>query len=282
MIEVLHSGVLSSIQDLGRYHYRHFGVPLSGVMDQYSSSYANIVIQNNSDSAVLEITMIGPKLRFKKPTVICISGAVIQPQINNKAISMYTPINIKVNDILSFGKLEFGLRAYIAVKGGFKSEYILGSYAMYAGITKQHQLKAGDIIEYNTFESNASVKTAKIKYNQAVISENTLEAYPAPEFSHLDTQQKHLLLNSEFKISKYYDRMAYRLEGFPKNNLPSILTSGVMPGTVQLTPSGELIVLMRDAQTTGGYPRILQLSNQSMNILSQKKMNEAVKFKYLK
>lgn len=279
MIDVLHPGILSSIQDLGRYGYRHLGVPLSGVMDSYSATFANLLLQNNHNAAVIEATMTGPKLQFKTPTVISISGADMQPKCNGNSIPMHQPIIIKANDILSFGKLTAGLRTYIAVKDGFQSESVLNSCSMYQGITPKQRLKVGDTIAYKPYENNQTIKTANVKYKDNSITERTLEAYLAPEFSSLSDKQKALLLNSEFKVSKYNNRMAYRLHGFSDNVISPILTSAVLPGTVQLTPSGELIVLMRDAQTTGGYPRVLQLTEQAINCLSQKMINTEVNFK---
>jgi len=277
MIKVLKSGFYSTIQDLGRFGYRDYGVPISGAMDLYASEFANALLGNSKECAVLEMTMVGPTLQFLKPTRIVVSGATMNPILNDKTLAMNTVIAVKTNDVLSFGKLEKGLRSYLAIKGGFLTEQVLGSRSMIVNITQLTNLALNDTLDYLDHTEVFESSNANVKYNDAILETSSIIAYKGPEYDKLTKTQKNRLLATDFKVSKLNNRMAYQLEPLIENNLESILTAPVLPGTVQLTPSGRLITLMRDCQTTGGYPRILQLTNQALNCLSQKREGNNIK-----
>ena len=277
MLKVIKSGFYTTIQDTGRLGYRGYGVPVSGAMDSYSSQFANTILGNTREDAVLEITMTGPTFQFLQPTVIVISGADMSPTLNDEPVRMNSLLAIKNDDILSFGKLKSGFRAYLAIKGGFLNDKVLGSRSMYNGITPQFRISDKDILAYDGFRGSIKKQNAHLKYNHSIIECNILEVYKGTEFNRLAVSIKKELLNGDFKVSKLNNRMAYQLEPLFENILEQILTAPVLPGTVQLTPSGQLIVLMRDCQTTGGYPRILQLTEKSINILSQKTTGKRLK-----
>lgn len=279
MLKVLKSGFYSSIQDSGRFGYRAFGVPVSGVMDSYSSQFANAIIGNSINTAVLEITMTGPTLQFLEPTLIAISGADMLPKLNGSGVKMNTNIAIQCNDILSFGRLQRGARAYLAIKNGFINKLALGSRSMYEHITAVNRISINDTLEYNSFNNNKQELNAYVKYDNSILYDEILEVYKGPEFHKLAVKKQKKLLETSFSVSKLNNRMAYQLAPTFENNLEHILTTPVLPGTVQLTPSGQLIVLMRDCQTTGGYPRILQLTEKSINILSQKNTFNVLKIR---
>ena len=281
MVTVLKSGLYTSIQDQGRFGFRDIGVPISGCMDSFSSQLANSILRNSKDAALIEITVIGPKLLFQKDTQIVICGAQLNPKLNNTDISNNIVYYVKANDIISFGKLKFGVRAYIAVKGGFKSNVVLGSRSYYKSITNLDTVYKGQVLDYDSLSDSETSKRSNqyAKPKLRSFSEMGLEVYEGPEFSLLTDAQQHKLLTTEYQVSSLYNRMAYRMEQLIENDLVSIITGPVLSGTVQLTPSGQLIVLMRDCQTTGGYPRVLQLSDSAINLLSQKMERDMVSFK---
>ncbi|EPR70745.1 Allophanate hydrolase 2 subunit 2 [Winogradskyella psychrotolerans RS-3] len=267
------------IQDQGRLGHRSFGVPVSGAMDSYSSQFANKLVGNDKAAAVLEMTMTGADLLFLEPTTIAITGADMSPKLNSEAIAMFKSIIVHKGDTLAFGRLETGFRAYMAVKGGFLTDMVLGSRSMLKGITDDFRIQKDDCLD--TMKSSKLIlpKNAKLKFDASYLDEDTLRVMKGPEFNKLSKDQRDLLLNTTFEVSKYNNRMAYQLQPLIQNDLKSILTSPVLPGTVQLTPSGQLIVLMRDCQTTGGYPRVLQLTEKSINILSQKTTGNHLKIR---
>jgi biotin-dependent carboxylase-like uncharacterized protein len=278
MIKVLKSGFYTTIQDKGRVGFASLGVPISGAMDSYSSDLANRILNNSLDCALLEITLGGCKLQFLSKTTMCISGGDFSPTINNQPILLNSKISIKKNDILSFGKVNFGVRCYLAVKGGIQSDIKLGSRSSFKNITRNFLLKSGDYLPISTLKVDLGTASSQVKVNKNHFESKIMECFRGPEFEALDIHQQKILFETEFSVSKDINRMGYKLNEILENNIPSILTSAVLPGTVQLTPSGKLIVLMRDCQVTGGYPRVLHVSEESINRLSQKMTGDKIQF----
>ena len=279
MVEVLKTGFYDTIQDLGRFNVQEFGVPYSGAMDLYSAKVANTVLGNALTDAVLEIMIIGPKLQFHCNTEIALSGADLSPKLNSMPIKMNTRIRVHKDDVLSFGIRNYGCRCYLAVKGGFQTEFNMNSFSMYDAITMQSKLKKGNqlsISEINELNDNTF---ASLKINKTHFDVSEIEVFKGIEYDKLSDLEQETLFSTEFTISKDSNRMAYQVNETLTNKIESIITSLVLPGTVQLTPSGKLLILMRDCQTTGGYPRVLQVSEQSVNQLSQKIFGGKFRFK---
>ncbi|MWW23280.1 5-oxoprolinase subunit C family protein [Algibacter lectus] len=282
MIKVLRAGFYSTIQDFGRYGYQEFGVPFSGVMDRKAAAFANSLVGNYEDEAVLEMTMLGASLQFSVNTHIAFSGAQMDAKLNDVEITNNGSIAIKPGDILNFGKLKWGFRCYLAVLGGFKTETVMKSKSMCSNITKASRLLKNDELAINASSLENQNRYSRIRYDESYINSSNLEVYVGPEFENLTDAQQKKLLSIRFTISNNNSRMGYQLNENFQNNLEAIITGPVIPGTVQLTPSGKLIVLMRDCQTTGGYPRVLQLSETAINSLSQKYTGQAISFKLSK
>jgi len=166
---------------------------------------------------------------------------------------------------------------YMAVIGGIQSDEVLGSRCFYPGIT-QTRLQKGDLLETKPIETEFTEYRSKLRLDQSHFKSVDLHCYPGPEYERLSAKQKEQLKQS-FTISEDNNRVGYRMQETLVNDLQPILTSAVLPGTVQLTPSGKLIVLMRDCQVTGGYPRVLQLSDKAVAQLAQKVAGEKVRLK---
>tara|TARA_R110002073_G_scaffold313380_2_gene485284 strand:+ start:51002 stop:51841 length:840 start_codon:yes stop_codon:yes gene_type:complete len=275
MIKVLHPGVYTSVQDKGRVGYAKIGIPTAGVMDGYSAELGNALLHNDENAALIEITFGQGKFEFTSTTHICITGGDFSPRIDGVAIDMNLVFHAKKGAILSFGKRMYGARTYLAIQGGIQSETILGSQSFCLGITKPRVEKGDElkVLKQNFHEAGH----ARIKIQEEYFTSPELACFSGPEFDQLNTQQKERLLEP-FTISEDNNRVGYRLNELIENNLKPILTSAVLPGTVQLTPSGKLIVLMRDCQVTGGYPRVLKLSETAISRLSQKVAGEEVRF----
>jgi biotin-dependent carboxylase-like uncharacterized protein len=279
MIEVLKTGLYDTIQDLGRLGYQDFGVPISGVMDRYSATLANSILGNSSNAAILESVIVGPYLKFNHDTAICISGAEMNITLDEKTIKVNTVYEVRAGDVLKFGKCSMGCRSYLAVLGGFQTELQMGSRSMYNGVTTSFKLNKGDVLPISMINSYTGNSFSSVKIDKNHFELKELEVFKGPEFEMLDAVEQQKLFNSTFTISKDSNRMAYQFDETFDNSLKDIITSLVLPGTVQLTPSGKLIVLMRDCQITGGYPRILQLSERSINKLVQQFIGYEIAFK---
>lgn len=281
MIKVLKAGLQTTVQDLGRFGYRKYGVPVSGVMDSISANIANGLLNNESEAAVLEMTILGPALEFQVATSIAITGAEMSATLNNTSILNYKVYAVKKGAILKFGKLRKGVRAYLAVKGGFQTAIVLGSKSYYDGITSSALVVKHDVLSFHSEGKAILAKKGVIKAENQFYDFNELEAYPGPEFDLFSEKEHSKLLTMHYTISNRLNRMGYRLEEFVLPHEKRMITGPVLPGTVQLMPSGQLIVLMKDAQTTGGYPRIFQLTEKSIAILAQKKTGDQITFKII-
>ena len=278
MVKVLKAGFYTTLQDLGRFGFEKYGVPVSGVMDMYNAKLANALLHNNAADALLEITMTGPELQFNHDTFICITGASMNPMLNQETIKQNHAVKVIAGDILSFGKLELGFRSYLAVSGGFKAEEVMNSRSMYVNITSKITINNGDVLQIATPSNMLEQTHSTVKVNANHFLTKNIEVYKGPEFNKLSKKQQELLFSQDFTISKDNSRMAYQFNELVENNLTPIITSLVLHGTVQLTPSGKLIILMRDCQTTGGYPRVLQLKEASINVLAQKFVGNEIRF----
>ncbi len=279
MIEVLSAGIFTTIQDQGRFGFRNIGVPLSGVMDQYLTFMANNLVANSGDKAVMEMTFSGPILKFHKDTFIAITAGEQVVFLNDKSISLNSVISVKQGDTLKLGSISQGVRGDLAVAGGFDSEMLLNSQSYYQGITQTPKIEKNDLLKFNLENTSKIRNRSVIKLDKQHFENNKIEVYPGPEFELLSNDLKTKLLRKKFIVSAQSNRMAYKFEKTACLSSNEIITSSVHPGTVQLTPSGDLIVLMRDAQTTGGYARIFQLTDKSINQLAQKSSGSEVTFK---
>lgn len=277
MIRILKKGLYTSIQDLGRSGYRNYGVPISGVMDSLSAKLSNLILGNEENNALMEITLQGPKLEFLTTTRIAITGANLNPVLNNLPIDMNKSISIRKGDIIDFRVRESGVRSYLAVAGGFQTDIVLGSRSYYAGITEKVTLENKELVPFNSSFSRGPSQYTQPKNQNTNLKLKELEVRQGPEFEMLNDIQKEYLLSKNFTLG-INNRMAYQLQEHLNNELKSILSSAVLPGTVQLTPSGKMIILTRDCQTTGGYPRVLQLTEHAICCLSQKMQHEVVSF----
>lgn len=276
MLKVLKSGFYTTVQDKGRFGFRHKGVPVSGTMDDLARYRVNTLLENPKNAAVLEITMTGPTLVFEEPTFVCLGGARLSATLNNEPIDNYHVYKVNSGDILSYGRLEKGFRGYLGIKDGFIYEKVLGSASQYVPLTESRCIKDGAELEYRPIES-FEPKLTDLKVG-SYLGHSDLKVNLGPEFELLSKKEQNKLFESTFSISKDNNRMAYQLEEKMEGHSISMLTSATLPGTVQMTPSGKLIVLMKDGQTTGGYPRILQLTKEAISILAQKKAGDKIKF----
>jgi len=278
MLKVLNPGFYTSIQDLGRLGYRNVGVPIGGSI---SANLANSILNNPKSDTVLEITLAGPELQFLAKTTIAITGADIKPRINGASISNNKPVEVVVGDILTFGKLTNGMRSYMAVEKGFQSEIILNSRSQFKAITENVKLKKGDFISFYESTSYSIKNVGVVKRSRQFYENYELEVTRGPEFDLFSKEEIETFMTQMFTVSKNNNRMGYQMEERVVPHTISMLTSPVLPGTVQLLPSGKIVVLMKDAQTTGGYPRVFQLTNFSISVLAQKIIKDKVRLKLI-
>ena len=276
MIAILHPGIYCSVQDQGRFGHTKIGVPQAGCADTYAAKMANALLKNHEKDALIEITFGQGKFKFTSDTYICLTGGDFSPKLNGKLIKMQSVYFIKKDSVLSFGKRVYGARVYLSVQGGIQTEKVYGSRSYFEGITQQKLVK-GAILPILPIQKDSSNNFSRVRVSEKHFTTMYLPCFKGPEFSELNEEQQRKLF-TPFSISDDNNRVGYRLKESLENNLSSILTSAVLPGTVQLTPSGKCIILLQDCQVTGGYPRILQLSEIAIARVSQKITGDKIQF----
>ncbi|UZD23125.1 biotin-dependent carboxyltransferase family protein [Algoriphagus halophytocola] len=281
-LKILKTGPGTSVQDSGRTGVAYYGVPISGALDQRSYGWANHLLQNQTGDAALEICQPGLKIQFDTPTLICLAGAKAEVKLNGNSISSYGLIEIQAYDQLEIGAFHQGSVLYLAIKNGFQTEPVLNSRSWMEGITPNAYAKKGDQIPFFTHTASPKYTAAKPRWDFRWAQRMSLEVYPGPEWDLLDLETQGNIQSNSFSISSHKNRMAIQLTELQPHSLPEMLTAPVYPGTVQLTSGGKMIVLMKDAQVTGGYPRILQLTEQAIDQISQKCPSDIIRFELKK
>ncbi len=283
------AGLLSTLQDMGRYGYQRFGMPVSGAMDQLSMQLANILVGNHPGAACIEATLTGPSIRFTAAAYIAVCGADMQPQINAKPAGNNRLISVKAGDLLSFGSLRSGCRAYIAFSGGVAVKPVMGSQSTYlaAGIGghKGRALKQGDELELGEAPKRPVQKKIPkpllVEYNP----DKPIRILPGPEIHRFGFDSIRNLLTNSYMVSTQSNRMGYRLQGEPlitTDEKADIISSGIPMGTLQVPANGQPILLMADRQTTGGYPRIALLASVDLTHAAQLKPGDQLNFSEIK
>lgn len=289
-LSILKAGMLDSLQDGGRFGYASLGINPGGVMDSFAAKCANYLVNNPGDEAVLELHFPASQILFTQDALISICGADLTPTIHDEVIPNWQPVMVKRNSVLHFQKWKWGSTAYMAVCGGFKIDKWLNSYSTHlkagAGGFKGRALVKDDLLEVNNNSALCKHVRAKEYFHvlhwgvpQQSVYENAGDIFilPGPEWQLLNDD---LLTRSAFTNAPKSDRMGYLLNG-PSLQLKhqfEMISSGVDFGTIQLLPNGQLMVLMADHQTTGGYPRVGNIIGAHLHKFAQLKPGAEVRF----
>lgn len=278
MIEVIDAGFYTSIQDQGRVGYRHLGVPISGAMDQKAFDLGHQLLGKTSDFSCIECTLIGPILRFHEPCSLVLTGAHMQAWVNENPIQNNISIAMRPGDVLKLRRATKGLRTYIKINQAIISPIVLGSTSFYKPLTQVAVLKKGSHIFWIKSDKVINKSNARIRWDDSYLLSKDLAVEKGPEFGVLSKQMQQGFFRKAFVISSQ-NRMGYRIESSFSMDSVSMLSGAVRPGTVQITPSGTLLIAGVDGQVSGGYPRIFQLTGEALNVLVQKKEGDTISFK---
>lgn len=292
---IIKPGLLDTLQDTGRYGYNSIGINTGGAMDPYAARVANMLADNCSTEAVVEIHFPGPQILFEQNALISITGADFTPMLNDEVLPLWKPIVVRKNTILHFHKLQQGARCYLAIHGGICVKKWLNSYSTNlkaaAGGYEGRKLEKGDELPFkeSTIYFAGLLQEGKDYHplNWRVGIERTYQYpheiffTPGREWPELTEPSRSDLLQNNFIIHPFSDRMGYRLKGIAlqRNGPAEMVSSGVGFGTLQLLPDGQLIVLMADHQTTGGYPRIGHVISAHLPKLAQLRPSDGIQFK---
>lgn len=283
-VEILDGGLKSTLQDAGRWQYLGQGVPLSGAMDYQSMVKANLLVGNDFCASVLEMQMIGCKLRFTGNSLIAISGADMSPSLDGALINTYESIPVFRDSILHFKVAKQGFRTYLAIQGDWDVESVMGSKSTYTyagfGGWEGRSLKPGDKIPIGP-KQEYFYRKLDVPFFP---SQASIRVVPGPEYELFRKEARELFCSHAYTIRSESNRMGYRLQG-PQLEIEKgvdMISSAVLPGTVQVLPSGQSIIAMRDAQTSGGYPRIANVIRVDWDVLAQLGPGAKVRFRWCK
>ena len=287
-IEIISSGLQTTIQDLGRGGWRHMGVPESGGADKISLKLANFILGKPFNSSVLECTLTGPSLKFSSPYSVTITGADMNPKINNKEVEMIKVIKVEPNDILSIDNCLKGCRSYIAFSEDILSEDFLGSASTYLsaklGGIEGLPLREGSVINTKPCKLETTSIT-EIDFELGIGFENewNMRVIKGPEYDLIKKTSREIIFSSIFTVSNDSNRMGNRLIGVEVDisNNNQMVSCPMAPGTIQCPENGLPIILGCDSQTLGGYPRILQVAATDLHLIGQLRPNDKVSFEMI-
>lgn len=280
-ISVLKPGLLTTVQDLGRFGYQKEGLVVSGALDAAALRMANMLVGNPEAAAGLEITLRGPTLRFEVDALLAFTGADLGASLAGQLVPLGRPVAVRAGAVLAFGKPTVSGRTWLAVAGGVAVPPVLGSRATYLraalGGLSGRALQAGDALPvgewpatgrqlFDTIRSETAGGGAAARWyypNSLLAGPGAplvVRALPGPEYAQFAPECQRAFWAESFAVTTEADRMGARLSGPPLARLAGgeLLSSAVTFGTVQVPPGGQPIVLLADCQTTGGYPRLAQ------------------------
>ncbi|WP_297508812.1 biotin-dependent carboxyltransferase family protein [Thermococcus sp.] len=283
MIELLRVPSLLTVQDSGRPGYRKLGVPVSGYMDDWSARIANYLVGNPGNTPLLEFLFAGPTLRFNASAVFAVVGDV-EVRLNGAPIDPWTSYWAKRGDVLEVGTLKGGLYGYIAFAGGIKCEKLLGSCSAYPRAKLGRPLKAGDRLSLGYAlltgrEGRYLPPELRPDYSG---NKREIRVVLGPNLEHFTGEGVETFLSKTYTVTPESDRMGYRLEGPAIEHSKAgadIVTEPLTPGAVQVPTNGRPIVMMRDAQTTGGYAKIATVVSADLHLLAQSRPGTKVRFR---
>jgi antagonist of KipI len=284
--EVLQPGFFTTIQDLGRQGYQLYGVPVSGAMDRRSLRIANLLVGNDEGDACIEVTVYGFEVKALSDAIIAITGGDLNPVLNGTPMSMWQPLRVRKEDVISFRELKSGCRAYLAISGsvdvqevmGSKSTYVRGGFGGFDG----RVLRRGDIIGVEEREVE-SLRILARKVPEELIPEFEDEVVArvvmGPQDDKFTKEGIGTFLSSEYTITTKSDRMGYRLQG-PKIEYKdyNIISDAIVRGAIQVPGDGMPIILMADTATAGGYAKIATVIGPDTDSLAQAEPGVKVSF----
>jgi antagonist of KipI len=301
-MKIIDPGLMTTVQDRGRFGYQKRGVAPSGAMDPIALELANLLVGNEGTAAGLEMTIAGPTIEFQRDELISICGADLSPEIANLRLPTWRAIFVRAHSVLSFGAMRWGCRSYLSVAGGVAVPEIMGSRSTYtrAGIGgfRGRALRVGDEVPVGSrhlasgagLDAGASLSPMPFALSDRMVEPNDalglyrtskpVRVVTGPHYDLFDKRDRQTFLKQAFEVSPRSDRMGYRLSGplLGSGERAELVSSAVVMGTVQVPGGGEPIVLMADRQTTGGYPSIAHVAAVDLPTVAQLKPGDAIGF----
>ncbi|MGN7471204.1 biotin-dependent carboxyltransferase family protein [Brevibacillus sp. SAFN-007a] len=302
-IELLAPGLYTTVQDLGRYGYQRYGVIVGGAMDTLAMRLANLLVGNEPNAAVLELTVKGPVLLVHQDLLLAVCGADMQPTVDGVRIRRNRPVWVKKGSTLTFAHARTGCRAYLAVAGGWDVPLVMDSRSTNVragfGGAEGRTLRAKDRLQPGKPSELGLLLGEQLKAKSKARNADCCEmdwfvpfhVFPYPkeavvrvmrgeEFAYFSEASRRQFFATPYRLAAQSDRMGYRLDG-PELALESpleLISAAVSAGTIQVPPNGQPIMLLADRQTVGGYPKIAHVATVDLPIVAQLRPGDRVQF----
>jgi len=287
-IRVLEPGLLTTVQDRGRWGSQSLGVPVAGPMDDFSHQLANLAVGNPAECATLEVTLAGPTLEFRDDIRFAVTGAEFELYLDDVVVPMGVACPARLGSVLRFGPRGAGARAYIGVAGGIDVPPVLGSrstdLASGFGGLGGRRLQAGDRLVLGPMARGTARRVAPIEPLPLPDGGARVRTIATPltedDGARCGEAARAGLMTTQFTVAADSNRMGYRLSGPPLAlaDETSMLSAATPCGTVQVPPSGHPILLMADRQTTGGYPRVATVISADLSLVGQLAPGDWIRF----
>ncbi len=288
MLEVIKPGFLTTIQDHGRWGYQCYGVGIAGAMDSFALAAANDLVGNPLDAAGLEMTLLGPTLKFHGETLFALAGADLSPELNGKPIANWTCHLAAPGSTLNFAGKKSGIRSYLAVSGGIDVPPIMGSRSTYLlghfGGMEGRALKAQDRLplspslgcDFKDPVGRSFPESLRPSYRK----NPTLRVVLGPFDDFFAQEGVKAFFSTEYAVTPNSDRMGYRLQGeaLKRRKPEELITCGLALGTIQVPPNGQPIILLVDRQTIGGYPILATMIHADLPLIAQSAPGDRLRF----
>lgn len=278
-------GILTTVQDRGRYGREQFGMSPAGPMDSLSFEIANLLVGNDPGESALECTVMGPALAFQEDTVIAVTGADMAPRLNGADCPLYEAVAVRAGDTLQLGAVKAGCRSYIAFAGGIDVPPVMGSRATalknQVGGHEGRRLNRGDTLPLGRpARPLASLAGRRAPVPPPQDREVTLRVILGPQDDRFTEEGIRTFLSQPYTVGKDFDRMGCRLEGpvIAHKTDCNIISDGMVTGAVQVPGSGQPIIMLAERQTVGGYTKIAAVISADLPVIGQCKAGDIIHF----
>ena len=283
VLRIVKPGLLTTVQDLGRFGHQASGVPVAGAMDLFSHRLANYLVGNDETAATLEITLIGPELIVDANTTMAIAGAQFEATCDDRPVTTGVSFPVRAGQRLKFGRLLQGARAYLAIAGGVQTEPLLGSRSTHVvsrmGGFEGRALAPGDAVPVSSNLHERPLRKA-VGLTLPTKGRALLRVVAGPQADWFSDSALRTLAGVSFRVSPRSNRMGYRLEGPPLARVHEgeLISEPVGLGAIQVPAAGEPILLMADRQTAGGYPKIGHVITADVPVAGQLAPGDFIEF----
>ena len=283
-------GFLTTVQDLGRDHCAHWGIPPSGAADPISLRLGNLLVGNPPDAAALEMTLVGGSFRFERQFIIALAGSDLGATLDNEEVPAWQSVRVKPGQTLRCGSTKSGARCYLCVAGGIVVQPVLSSASTYLlvalGGLGGRSLKAGDVLQCGAQRAGPSMKPRAVnkKVLDALFGKGPIRVTAGPQGDLFSADSQLRFSTSTYTVKEESDRMGLRLKGPALKRVVDgdTITEGISLGAIQVPPDGEPIILFVEHPTTGGYPKIANVISAGLHRVGQLRPRDQINFEFVK